>query len=85
MWDYDKLFANENIVGIGYPDGEIVPYLVKFQKQSNRENLIKYCGNENLGGDVCKIQYIIRLDEHGNVVEKLFDRDKNFISVMLTE
>ena len=82
MWDYDKLFANENIVGISYPDGEIVPFPVKFQKESNRENLIKYYGNEKLSNDEHKIQYIICLDEHGNVVEKLFDRDKDFMPIL---
>lgn len=82
MWDYDKLFADRNIVGISYPDGEIIPILVKFQKESNKENLIKYYGNEKLSNGKYKIQYIIRLDEHGNVVKKLFDRDKDFNTSM---
>ena len=77
MWDYDKLFAEGNIVGILYPDGEIVPIPCKFRKTNNIENLNKYYGNENLSCEEYKIQYIIRLDEHGNVVEKLFDREKD--------
>lgn len=71
MWDYDKLFAEGNIIGLLYPDGEIVPIPCKFRKTSNVENLNKYYGNENLSCEEYKIQYIIRLDEHGNVVEKL--------------
>ena len=82
MWDYDKLFADRNIVGISYPDGEIVPILVKFQKESNKESLIKYYGNEKLSNDEYKIQYIIRLDKHGNIIEKLFDRDTDMSNPM---
>lgn len=77
MWDYNKLFAEGNIVGLLYPDGEIVPIPCKFRKTSNIENLNKYYGNENLSCEEYKIQYIIRLDEHGNVVEKLFDRERD--------
>lgn len=77
MWDYDKLFAEGNIIGLLYPDGEIVPIPCKFRKTSNVENLNKYYGNENLSCEEYKIQYIICLDEHGNVVEKLFDREKD--------
>lgn len=75
MWDYDKLFAEGNIVGLLYPDGEIVPVPCKFREESNIENLIQYYGNKDLKCEDYKIQYIIRLDEHGNVVEKLFDRE----------
>ena len=75
MWDYDKLFAEGNVVGLLYPDGEIIPIPCKFREESNIENLIKYYGNKYLKCEDYKIQYIIRLDEHGNVVEKLFDRE----------
>ena len=77
MWDYDKLFAEGNIVGLLYPDGEIVPVLCKFREESNIENLIQYYGNKDLKYEDYKIQYIIRLDEHGNVVERLFDRERD--------
>ena len=75
MWDYDKLFAEGNVVGLLYPDGEIIPVPCKFREESNIENLIKYYGNKDLKCEDYKIQYIIRLDEHGNVIEKLFDRE----------
>ena len=77
MWDYDKLFAEGNVVGLLYPDGEIVPIPCKFREESNIENLIQYYGNKDLKCEDYKIQYIIRLDEHGNVAEKLFDRDRD--------
>lgn len=77
MWDYDKLFAEGNVVGLLYPDGEIVPFPCKFQEKSNIENLIKYYGNKDLKCEDFEIQYIIRLDEHGNVIEKLFDRERD--------
>lgn len=77
MWDYDKLFAENNIIGILYPDGEIVPTPCKFRTTNNTNILIEYYGNKDLSYDDCKVQYIIRLDEHGNVVERLFDREKD--------
>lgn len=77
MWDYDKLFTEGNIVGLLYPDGEIVPVPCKFREESNIENLIQYYGNKDLKCEDYKIQYIIRLDEHGNVVKRLFDREKD--------
>ena len=77
MWDYDKLFAEGNVVGLLYSDGEIVPIPCKFREESNIENLIQYYGNKDLKCEDYKIQYIIRLDEHGNVAEKLFDRDRD--------
>lgn len=82
MCDYDKLFAEGNIVGLLYPDGGIVPIPCKFREESNIENLIQYYGNKDLKCEEYKIQYIIRLDEHGNVVEKLFDRDTNMPNPM---
>lgn len=82
MWDYDKLFTEDNILGILHPDGEIVPIPCKFRKTSNVENLNKYYGNENLSCEEYKIQYIICLDEHGNVIEKLFDREKDMLKPM---
>ena len=77
MWDFDKLFAEGNVVGLLYPDGEIVLFPCKFREESNIENLIQYYGNKDLKCEDYKIQYIIRLDEHGNVVEKVFDRERD--------
>lgn len=75
MWDYDKLFAEDNILGIKYPDGVISPRSVNNQEI---KELTKYqYANDKLSYDEWQIQYIIRLDEHGNVVEKLFDRERD--------
>lgn len=85
MWDYDKLFAEENIVGLTIEDGEDVYNQVISNPdywedgQEINWNLYK---NEELSsceetGFKFEIQYIIRLDEHGNVVEKLFDREED--------
>lgn len=82
MWDFDKLFAEGNIVGLLYPDGEIVPIPCKFREESNIENLIQYYGNKDLKCEDYKIQYIIRLDEHGNVAERLFDRERDMAKPM---
>ena len=90
MWDYDKLFAEGNIVGIkncyenfifnqvidssepgfwidGYKNNEL-----SCKKQYVVSNKTKYSYTTDF-----EIQYITRLDEHGNVVEKLFDRERD--------
>lgn len=83
MWDYNKLFAEGNIVGLTIEEGEDVYNQVISNPdywedgQEINWNLYK---NEKLSsceetGFKFRIQYIIRLDKHGNVVEKLFDRD----------
>ena len=77
MWDYDKLFAEDNILGIKYPDGVISPRSVNNQEI---KELTKYqYANDKLSYDEWQIQYIIRLDEHGNVVKKLFDRERDIM------
>lgn len=83
MWDYDKLFAEDNIVGLTIENGEDVYNQVVSNPdywedgQEMNWNLYK---NEELSsceetGFKFEIQYIIRLDKHGNIVEKLFDRN----------
>lgn len=90
MWDYDKLFAEDNIVGLTIDNGEDVYNQVVSNPdywedgQEMNWNLYK---NEELSsceetGFKFEIQYIIRLDEHGNVVEKLFDRDRDMAKPM---
>lgn len=90
MWNYDKLFAEDNIVGLTIEDGEDVYNQVVSNPdywedgQEMNWNLYK---NEELSsceetGFKFEIQYIIRLDEHGNVVEKLFDRDRDMPRLM---
>lgn len=89
MWDYDKLFTDGNIIGIkncyrnkvfnnvvdvtintswleGYKNDE----LCCKDQYVDADEIIKHSYTTNF-----EIQYIIRLDEHGNVAEKLFDRN----------
>lgn len=79
MWDYDKLFAEGNIVGFKHSDeNQIHPYIIY-----KKNDCMDYF-NDSLcyksKDFISKIQYIIRLDEHGNVVEKMFDREKDMPS-----
>ena len=72
MWDYDKLFTVGNVICVG----DIISSVDEFNIMDWRDN---YANKELthkalLNG---KIQYIIRLDGHGNVVEKLFDRERD--------
>lgn len=76
MWDYDKLFAEGNIVGFKHSDeDQICPYII-YEKNDCMDYF-----NDSLcyksKDFISEIQYIIRLDEHGNVVEKLFDREED--------
>ena len=85
MWDYDKLFAKENVVGVkNEVEGRFGVYQITRDKELPREARYYNFGkrwddfkNTNLARSVIFIQYVIRLDEHGNVVEKLFDREKD--------
>lgn len=84
MWDYDKLFAEGNIVGLTIENEEDVYNQVVSNPDYWEDGQEMNCNlykNEELSsceetGFKFEIQYIIRLDEHGNVVEKLFDREK---------
>ena len=84
MWDYDKLFAEGNIVGLhNVREGETYGWTVvdkSYWHQSGQINWQDYF-NSNLSFDtgfyLFKIQYIIRLDNKGQVAERLFDRDKD--------
>lgn len=70
MWNYDKLFAVGNVICVG----NIVSSVDEFNIMDWRDNYAnKELTHKALSNG--KIQYIIRLDEHGNVVEKLFDRE----------
>lgn len=88
MWDYDKLFAKGNILGIkNCYENLIFNQVIDFSEPGfwidgyqNNELSCKdqYVVSDKIGHSYTtdfEIQYIIRLDEHGNVVEKLFDRD----------
>lgn len=74
MWDYDKLFAEGNVVGLKYKETNTI---ISVDTYNLKDALFKYYQNNLLESSNQQIQYIIRLDEHGNVVEKLFDREKN--------
>ena len=81
MWDYDKLFAEGNIVGISPAKNEVIN-LVCSKFNHNINGFRDFYSNNDLSYENIKIQYIIRLDEHGNVVEKLFDRDRDMPRLM---
>lgn len=76
MWDYDKFFAEGNIIGISPTKNEVIN-LVCSKFNHNIDGFRNLYSNNDLSYKNIKIQYIIRLDEHGNVVEKLFDRDRD--------
>lgn len=88
MWDYDKLFAEGNVVGIkNEVTKEFGVYQITHNKELPRDAQYFQYGrywdnfaNTLLARSDIFIQYIIRLDEHGNVVEKLFDREKDMKS-----
>lgn len=79
-WDYDKLFAEGNIIGVKYFNS-VGNHVVK-QKKCWGLNFVDdweiFC-NDELKAGLAIIEYIIRLDENGNVIERLFDRDKDEI------
>lgn len=85
MWDYDKLFSEGNIVGIkNEVTKESGVYQITHSKQLPKDAQYFQYGkywdvfaNTILARSDIFIQFIIRLDEHGNVVEKLFDRERD--------
>lgn len=85
MWDYDKLFAEGNVVGIKVlSSNKFYNYIVDNRNITNN-NFWSYYKNDTLSDkddSDFEIQYIIRLDEHGNVVERLFDREKDMLKPM---
>lgn len=75
MWDYDKLFTVGNVICVG----DIISSVDEFNIMDWRDNYAnKELTHKALSNG--KIQYIIRLDGHGNVVEKLFDRERDMES-----
>lgn len=91
MWDYDKLFADGNIIGIkNYYRDKVFNNVVDVTTSTSWLEAYKNdelcCKDQHVDIDEIiehgyttdfEIQYIIRLDKHGNVVEKLFDREKD--------
>lgn len=82
MWNFDKLFAINNIVCIKDVKNEkIYNYVVDDISFWGAENIVDWNDyfNENLSYYDFEIQYIIRLGENGEVVEHLFDRKKDVL------
>lgn len=89
-WDYDKIFAEGNIIGVkNVYRNKVFPFSVDEDSvkwlRDNYEN--EELANKNksvVDNDVphsyrtdFNIQYVIRLDENGNISEKIFDRDRD--------
>lgn len=85
MWNYDKLFAEGNVIGLkNIQTNFIMPTSVYAKENWGRVGQVNWYDylNEDLSYYSTteydfEIQYIIRLDEHGNIVEKLFDRERD--------
>lgn len=78
MWDYDKLFAENNVIGLkALHNDKIFVHGVSDEYHWGETNRVDWHDfrNKELKVSGFEIQYIIRLDKHGNVIEKLFDRD----------
>lgn len=81
MWNFNKLFTKGNIVGVGYFNN-VINEIVSSENEwgSNHKTDWAVFWNNNLQSGEAKIQYIIRLDDNGNIVEKLFDREKDMVT-----
>lgn len=78
MWNYDELFTEGNVIGIKLFNS-VINEVVSQKSQwgiNNKEDWEIFWNNELKSGEA-KIQYIIRLDDNGNVIEKLFDRTRD--------
>lgn len=76
MLDYNKLFALGNIVGIrDRKDNRITNEVIK---DVNKYLMYK---NSGLSSSAFKeIQYIISIDTNGDIIEKIFDRNRDMIN-----
>lgn len=75
MWNFDELFAEGNVVGVkGKHDEDIIIYVI------NDENVVSWNDFKNDDLDCHylgeQIEYIVKLDNHGNSIV-LFDREKD--------
>lgn len=91
-WDYNKIFAEGNIIGVkNIYKNKVFPLSVD---EDNVEWLKDNYENEELSlrnqhvvdNDVphsystdFNVQYVVRLDENGNIFEKIFDRDRDMV------
>lgn len=78
MWNYEKLFAEGNVISVSYFNTNNIKYIVQ-----NKENWYKldvmdweYFKNNNLSFGNGQIEYIAKLDNHGNSTV-LFDRERD--------
>lgn len=99
MWDYNKLFTDGNIIGIkncyrGKVFNNAVNTTTSITWLEGYKNEELSCKNQYVDVDDkikhgyttdFEIQYIIRLDEHGNVAEKIFDRERDIDSKKMPE
>lgn len=78
MWDYDKLFAENNVIELkALHNDKIFIRGISDECHWGETNRVDWHSfkNKELKVSGFKIQYIIHLDEYGNVVERLFDRE----------
>lgn len=84
MWDYNKLFENGNIVGIKSPEGKI--YAIESNAQRRNAGTISRFRNEYLSFDGVDgkhfVVYVVKIDEHGDIIEKVFDRERDMHEAM---
>lgn len=91
-WNYDKIFVEGNIIGVkNVYKNKVFPFSVDEDNvewlRSCYENEELICKNRHVVDDEVPnsystdfyIQYVVRLDENGNVSEKIFDRYKDII------
>lgn len=80
MWDYDELFSEGNIVGLTQSIKNITHNFIVFPKEQWGEtnsvdwNLYK---NENLEKFGFKIQYIIKINNKGEISKVIFNRERD--------
>lgn len=73
--DYNKLFALGNIIGIrNRKDNKITNEVIK---DVNKYLMYK---NSGLSSSFEEIQYIISIDANGDIIEKIFNRDRDMIN-----
>lgn len=94
MWNYDKLFAKGNILGIKSSiTGKIYNHVVeKFQHWTVYMNdSLSYKGTvsekEDMEEyeDIFEIQYIVTLDENGNTNNVIFNRETDIMETITNE
>lgn len=91
-WSFDKIFVNGNIIGVkNVYKNKVFPFSVDEDSiewlRNSYANKELSCKNRHIvdGETRCSystdfnVQYVVRLDENGNVSKRIFDRDKDMI------